>query len=173
MGSGLTGARRTSQRRVCGHSTCTWNASTYAQLMLLFCEVGAADHGPDVRWAIFETRIDGACFLISGVGAFVVVFVWLGGDVDSWLDFVIYGCMWCHGSIWQERWTWRWWTVGFACGVESHRCVSQANYCSILLAPMQFCGFQDLKVGLHFFLGESKSLPGRGAKDESEAIGRH
>ena len=58
-------------------------------------------------------------------------------------------------------------------GVESHRCVSQANYCRMVLAPMQFYAFQDLKDGLYFFLGESKSLPGRGEKAESEAIGRH
>ena len=41
------------------------------------------------------------------------------------------------------------------------------------LFPMQFYAFQDLKGGLYFFLGESKSVPGRGEKAESEAIGRH
>ena len=58
-------------------------------------------------------------------------------------------------------------------GVESHRCVSQANYCRMVLVPMQFYAFQDLKDGLYFFLSESNSLPGRGEKAESEAIDRH
>ena len=38
---------------------------------------------------------------------------------------------------------------------------------------MQFHAFQDLKAGLYFFLGENKSLPGRGEKADSEAIGKH
>ena len=102
---------------------------------------------------------------------------------------VRFGDLWLHGVSWQQR-AREVVVSGIAVGVfvligvggrlvlrvsgvDSHRCVSQANYCRMVLAPMQFYAFLSLKDGLFFFLDESKSFPGRGEKAESEAIGRH
>ena len=50
--------------------------------------------------------------------------------------------------------------------------VRWANYCRSVLAPMCFYRFDALKDGLYFFVGEQKSLPGREARSDIDAIGR-